>query len=90
MTSDGTQDGASATNQFLTYQINGGTAQTAAISRLIDNVANTGSAFSPNDGVLLLTSGIAVTAGQTLTFNAGSLTFGSGGTGFNQIGRAHV
>ena len=85
VTNDGTQNTAftSPRPQTLSYQIDGGAVQTVGVGYLVDNLAGTVGDVTANDGYLVLNGFLFVTAGQTLTFLPGSLTFGSGGAAFN-------
>ena len=77
-----TNDG-SATNvlgtpsgQLLSYTL-AGTAGTASITRLADNLNGTLGSITANDGYIVFTSSFNVTAGQTLTIQPDTFTFGS-------------
>lgn len=63
-----------ATPTALSYQINGGATQFTTVVGLVDNQHTPGGALSANDGYLSFFP-IPVTAGQTLTILAATISF---------------
>ena len=85
VTNDGNEnyDPPSPADQTISYRINGGPVLTLGVDYLIDNFSATYDSATPNDGFLVFSTAVAVTATQTVTILPGSLTFGSAGTIFN-------
>lgn len=77
VTSDGSQSLVSSPSvQTLSFTL-AGTAGTATINFLADNQNDTTGSLTANDGYLFFSTGIAVTAGQTLVVRPGTFTFGA-------------
>jgi hypothetical protein len=82
-TDDGVPSAALASGGILSFRINGGLIQTIPVVFAFDNFSAYSGSVSPNDGVLVLSGTIPVTAGQTLTILDQTFSFIASGPGFN-------
>lgn len=75
VTPDSTETGPSVIPSAFNYQINGGSVQSDDFSNLYDNLIVTFGDISASDGAMNF-GGFPLTAGDTLTFKAGTWNFG--------------
>ena len=68
---------------MLSYRINNGPTQTVGIASFEGRYGSSAGSLTANDSFFSLVSPFSVTAGQTLTFLAGTSTYTSAGTGFS-------